>query len=231
MKYLKYTYSEAPDSTLLPFCDSTPRGAELYSDLICSTVARGRGVITGTDANGEICAVVYSDSTQPSLIFLAEGHERENDIFGVSFDNCDLCMMRFNPTANASLSAEKHEVKRAESLADIDECVRLALSECENPDTEEEVYRFLRKSQKQYADIYYVSANGRPLSTASVVAKNKKYAVIGNVFTDREYRGRGYAAALVRGCVGKALGEGLTPVLFCERALVKYYEGLGFEIF
>lgn len=71
--------------------------------------------------------------------------------------------------------------------------------------------------------------NGKPVSTGGVYATGERVAVIGCVATLPDYRGKGYAAAIVNYLAGRILGLGKTPVLICASAsLAGYYERLGF---
>lgn len=70
---------------------------------------------------------------------------------------------------------------------------------------------------------------GALMSTASVVAENEKYALIGDVFTRPDARRRGLAAEVCLECCRAALEKGKTPWLMCSAAMLPYYTRLGFR--
>ena len=66
-------------------------------------------------------------------------------------------------------------------------------------------------------------------ATASVVAENEKYALIGDVFTAPDCRGKGLARALCAECCRFSLSRGKTPWLLCEEKMLPFYENMGFK--
>lgn len=66
-------------------------------------------------------------------------------------------------------------------------------------------------------------------ATASVVAENEKYTLIGDVFTDPDFRGKGLARALCAECCRASLESGKTPWLLCEGKMLPFYENMGFK--
>lgn len=70
---------------------------------------------------------------------------------------------------------------------------------------------------------------GALMSTASIVAENEKYALIGDIFTRPDARRRGLAADLCLECCREALKKNKTPWLICEPAMLPYYTRLGFR--
>ncbi len=69
----------------------------------------------------------------------------------------------------------------------------------------------------------------RVAATASVLFSGEKYALLGAVATDPDYRKRGLAAALVSKCAARVLADGKTPIITCftENA-ERLYKSLGF---
>ena len=78
------------------------------------------------------------------------------------------------------------------------------------------------------ADSFGIFEDGQIAATAGINAKNERYALIGDVFTVYQYRYQGYATRLTRACVARAQEQGLTPVLYCEKRMRKFYRKLGF---
>ena len=78
------------------------------------------------------------------------------------------------------------------------------------------------------AETFALYEGGQLAATASLCAKNERYALLGDVFTVYRYRYQGYATKLVNACVAKAQEQGLTPILYCHKDLRKFYKRMGF---
>ncbi len=73
-----------------------------------------------------------------------------------------------------------------------------------------------------------IKQDGKIVSHVATYAETEDLAVIGGVITHENYRGKGYAAALIDGTVGELLNEGKLPVLYCyECGLMKMYKKMG----
>ncbi len=77
-----------------------------------------------------------------------------------------------------------------------------------------------------YRGIY---ENGALVSCGGIVASNEKYALIGNIFTREDRRGKGLACAVVKTLVNEAKQKDLTPILYCEKGTAGFYRKLGFS--
>ena len=74
-----------------------------------------------------------------------------------------------------------------------------------------------------------VYENGGIASTASAVFIGRKTGLIGAVATDSNYRGRGYASALVSSLCDKLINQNKTPLISCaNEAAKRLYMSLGF---
>lgn len=74
-----------------------------------------------------------------------------------------------------------------------------------------------------------VLADGEIVSTAGIYHQNSGAALISSVATARPYRGRGYAAALVRALAQWAQDEGKIPFVICHNpAALSVYRQVGF---
>lgn len=88
----------------------------------------------------------------------------------------------------------------------------------------------VRASNRGAARVFGVfGESGILTATASVVAENEKYALIGDVFTSPDFRGKGLAGALCAECCRSSLSRGKTPWLLCEEKMLPFYENMGFK--
>lgn len=74
-----------------------------------------------------------------------------------------------------------------------------------------------------------VDANGGLCAAAQIMAKNRRYALIGNLYTRADCRGRGCAARLLAACEAQAAAEGLQSVLYCRPSMMRYYYKHGYR--
>ena len=91
------------------------------------------------------------------------------------------------------------------------------------------VYR-ARAMRDALAAGFGVKINGAPAAFAFIVAQNKNSALIGDVFTLPEHRGRGCAKRTVSAAVRAALLSGRTPYVICEEKMTGFYKNLGFTL-
>lgn len=74
-----------------------------------------------------------------------------------------------------------------------------------------------------------ILANGKIVSAAGIYHQNSRAALISSVATSLLYRGRGYAAALVRELAQGARKQGRTPFVICQNpAAIRIYKQAGF---
>jgi hypothetical protein len=77
---------------------------------------------------------------------------------------------------------------------------------------------------------YYMEIDGKVVSTASTSAESRDAAMIVAVATDRSYRNRGYATAVMSKLCSDLLKEGKIPCLFYNNPSAgKIYERMGFR--
>ncbi len=94
--------------------------------------------------------------------------------------------------------------------------------------TERRYVARVRAANAGLAETFGIYEDGKIASTASVCAENERYALLGDVYTLYPYRFQGYAAKLTMACIARAQQQGLTPVLYCEKDMRKFYRKLGF---
>lgn len=89
----------------------------------------------------------------------------------------------------------------------------------------------VRCSNRERAAVYgiYDSKNNL-LSTASIIAVNEKYALIGDIFTRPDARGQHFATILCQHCCDRILQKDKIPFLLCDRSMIDFYKKTGFSI-
>ena len=78
------------------------------------------------------------------------------------------------------------------------------------------------------AALWQVRRGEEPAAVMGVYARNSGFGLLGSGFTAPQWRGRGYAGALLRYGSGWLLRRGKEPCFACEEALRPYYEQRGF---
>lgn len=89
----------------------------------------------------------------------------------------------------------------------------------------------VRCSNREKAAVYGIyDSENRLLSTASVIAVNEKYALIGDVFTRPDALGQHFATSLCQHCCREILKKDKTPFLLCNKSMIDFYKKTGFSI-
>lgn len=83
----------------------------------------------------------------------------------------------------------------------------------------------VRCSNHEKAAVYGIyDSENRLLSTASVIAVNEKYALIGDIFTRPDARGQHFATSLCQHCIREILKKNKTPFLLCNKSMTEFYK-------
>lgn len=205
-----------------------PKLCELYTSLKITGAVPYIGSLWCGKINDEITEVIYSNGSY--VLHYSEGvtavYRDEGDIFntaGVSVH--PLCFMLYKgilpPEEDFAVCLEGKSIRDSYRLAKgVDRLPEKTEMRC--------LYSMLCANHGLGAG-FGIYEGEALIAAASVVAVNKAYALIGNVFTAEEHRRRGLAAKTVSAAVRYALEKKLVPVLFCERELSGFYEKTGFE--
>lgn len=87
----------------------------------------------------------------------------------------------------------------------------------------------VRAVNRSFARVFGIfDKNGDLASTASIVAENEKYALIGDVFTRPDMCGNGFAAQLCLEACRCALYRNKTPWILCSEENLPFYQKTGF---
>ena len=110
------------------------------------------------------------------------------------------------------------------TLADTLAAYRILSGGKRSPDDEiRYVYR-ARAMREGLAEGFGIKENGTLVSFAFIVAQNEDSALLGDVYTRPEYRGKGYASAAVLACAAAARTD---AYVLCAEENGGFYEGLG----
>ncbi len=86
----------------------------------------------------------------------------------------------------------------------------------------------VRCSNRNMAAVYGIyDSENRLMSTASLIAVNEKYALIGDIFTRPDVRGQHLATRLCQYCCDRILQKNKTPFLLCDRSMIDFYKKQG----
>lgn len=88
-----------------------------------------------------------------------------------------------------------------------------------------DIVRGINAGLCSYLGVY---EDGALVSCGGIVASNEKYALIGNIFTREDRRGKGLARTVVTTLVNEAKQKDLIPILYCEKETTGFYRKLGF---
>lgn len=228
---LIYAFARAEDTEkLTALTREHPVGADIhtYMKLFPELPEDGR-LWTGKDEAGKLAAVLYDDGsytvrlTEKNAVVAAS--RKGLSLFDTPPRNARLTVMEYTggiPYAENVRTAEGKELLGV---------LRLLCGTEKLPDYAERRYvAMVRAVSRTLAEYRVIEENGELLSSGGIVAKNEKYALLGNIFTSPLHREQGLASRVVRALVSSALSQGLTPVLYCERRNVRFYKKLGFVL-
>lgn len=215
-------------SALRKAMSRNPFGCEAYTHLVLNGEKDSELFMCGKNADGKTVRVIFSyggitysfDSAGCADVF-----DGELSPFG---GNC--CERLFSVRFDSDVPEEKNvrlldgtEIKKAFELI------------CDGKMTvgDEQRYVFrVRASAKGLAETFGAfDKRGDLLSTASIVAENEKYSLIGDVFTRQNMRGNGLAGRVCLEACRRAVLRGKVPWLLCGERLLPFYFRLGFRTF
>ena len=216
---LSYVKAENQDrQTLLEMCSTTLTGAEAFTYLsLNEDISEGR-LWCAKDEKNEIISVIYDDG---DYYIKAAGN-----VFSSFFGYREKCLMIYSGHSVPESSAVAVEG------ADLLRAFRLFCESDKLSFDNEQRYVYRRRAVNAgLARMFGIFSEGEPISVASVSAVNLRYAVISDVFTRRDMRGKGLAASVLAAAVGSCLEDNKIPLLLCDDTMRSYYERAGFEYY
>ncbi len=216
---LKFKKAEKKDKNILcSLLNSTPEGAVAFSELIMSTDDISDRFLAGEDDNGNIRSIIFDTGNEYFLVY--------GDEFPELLARSEKSVMMYRKNAceegNAQLLRGKEILELYKLLSE-----KGSLSF----DDERRYVIRLRCVNSGYAAVFGIKKDGRLVSSASVSSMNEKYALIADVFTEKEYRSKGLAYDCLMTATDFALKNGKIPFLLCDEKMYPYYEKAGFEIY
>lgn len=178
-----------------------------------------------------LLSVIYDDGSYFTVndtvngVFLAARSEKGVSLFKKPKDKYRLAVMEY--AGETFPAGEKTVPLTGKELLSV---LRLLSGEETLPDYLEKRYvdivRGVNAGLCAYRGIY---ENGALVSCGGIVASNEKYALIGNIFTREDRRGKGLARDVVKTLVNEAKQKDLIPILYCEKETTGFYRKIGFS--
>lgn len=217
---------------ILDLCRDKPCGAEIYASVKLNGEKTEIGSLwAGLDGAGRLRLLIYDNGAYITYLTARRGiiarppeDDPGFDLFAVPGRKSRLRQMVYR--GGAIPFPEGVTELRGTAVLEMYRAVKE--TDALNEKTERRYVARLRAINAGLAETYGIYEDGRIASTASVCAKNERYALLGDVYTVYRYRYQGYAARLTQACVARARQQGLTPVLYCEKSMRKFYRKLGF---
>ncbi len=197
---------------------NTIEGAMAFSVLHTSTDGISDFFFIGEDENADVKSIVFDTGDEYFLIY---GEE-----FPELFTRCRKCIMIYNESTAEEGSTEMLQGREITELYRL-----LSGKNTLSFDDERRYVLRLRAVNAGLAAVFGIREEGKLVSSASVVSENDRYAVIGDVFTDADFRSRSLARRCLMSCVDFALKKGRIPMLLCDDKMCPYYEKAGFIIY
>ncbi len=172
----------------------------------------------GEDENADVKSIVFDTGDE---YFLVYGEE-----FPELFTQCRKCIMIYSKSTAEEGSAEMLQGREITELYRL-----LSGKNTLSFDDERRYVLRLRAVNAGLAAVFGIREGERLVSSASISSMNEKYAVIADVFTDKDFRSRSLARRCLMSCVDFSLKNGRTPILLCDGKMCPYYEKAGFIIY
>lgn len=231
MPELKYVLAgEADKKELLTHFACVPCGTDIYTYVSLNPADEENGKLwCGKNDKDEIRAVIFDDGSynirfdKDKNKFTAAKSLEKISLFTRPPFYTKLRFMIYNGTKKENGKAEKLGSKQM-----LDAFQMMCETDKLNDYSERKYIENVRAVNHSLADYVGIYKDGKIVSCGGIVAKNKKYALIGNIFTRKAYRKKGYAEIIVNTLINTALEQNLIPVLYCERKMGKYYKKIGF---
>ena len=235
LRWRKLTFRQATEAdvpALLALARDHLWGAEVYTAVKLSGAQPEIGSLwTGSDAKNRLRLAVYDNGAYITYLtrrgcIAARPPEtgQEPGMFARPGRRDRLCRMVYRGGAVPFPSDARP--LRGPALLAMYETVKEPGVRSEH--TEKRYVFRARSVNAGLAETFGICEDGRLAATASVAAQNETAALIGDVYTVYQYRYQGYASRLTKACVAHARQRNLTPTLYCEKPLRKFYRKLGF---
>lgn len=216
---LKFTYPENREKELLlSLCKDSITGIEAYTFLKIHENIPENSFWCGRDEKGEIKSLVFNNGDEDIKVY---GQE-----FSGLFTFAEHCIMVYEGN-----SFSENNVREITGKALMDFYKLISESDILSYSDERRYVLRLRAVNKGFAEVIGVFCNEKPVSVAAVSATNEKYALIGDVFTKKEFRNKGLSTLCVRALVSHILSAGKIPVLYCSEEMFEFYKRSGFSYY
>lgn len=128
-----------------------------------------------------------------------------------------------------SVNQTEHDIKLA-TIKDVDRILNLRRQIDEFTISKDARKMLIQDIEKGSGRTYFIEKNEKVIACASTAAENTFSAMIVGVCTDKDYRKKGYATAIMQSLIRDVLDEGRTLCLFYDNpAAGRIYKRLGFR--
>lgn len=229
---LRFTLETQPfGADILALSAAHPLGAEIFTYQTAAPENCFGQLWAGLDGAGRLAAALYAAGEARTL--LAPDGGRVEKAPAVPFDLSD----EIAPEDRLVLLEKTIPAPdMPQGIAEIKGCARVwemlgLLHGAQPPQAAESRYVYtLRAMNAGLSDAFGVTdGTGALCAVARITAKNRRYALIGDVFTKTGCRGRGYAARLLTACEARAAATGLKSVLYCYPEMARFYLARGYR--
>ncbi|MBQ7687985.1 MAG: GNAT family N-acetyltransferase [Clostridia bacterium] len=207
----------------------SPLGADIYTVLRTDGSQTDDLLWVGKDAAGKpqrvlFCCASYRVVLSPSRAWVCRRDKTDAALFCPP-EKKDLLCVLLKP--NAVVRDSTARALTGPALLSFFET--LAADPGQTVDAQESYVTSTRRINRGLSSYFAVFEGDTPVSGGGIVAKNEKYALIGDLYTNPAYRGGGYASAVLCACEAAAAAENLTPVLYCDKKHARFYKKRGWR--
>lgn len=229
---LRYTRETAPHlEEIRRLSARSPWGAAVFTASYLLPENENGAMWAGLDEYGRLSAVVFQDGRSRTWLTEKGGAVSlpPPGIEAADFFMPPKRRERLSLMALSSLPAVPCPGPE-ETTAAVWDTLAMICGDAPGAEAEKRAVLFLRAAAAGRAAAFTLrDESGRVEAAAQLLAANERYALIGNVYTRKDCRQKGDATRLIAACGAYAVRKGLTPVLYCERNMRRFYAARGYR--